>query len=160
MARQNMGVLRFGVLIVALVLGMSDIRSIARADEGYYTNQSIEGWWGFSASGTIVPAPGVAIPAVAVGTIDFDGAGGCSFLDTINIGGSAFSDRLSTACAYAVTAHGTGTISAEFPGDELPTPLSFVIVDGGNEIRFIRTDAGVAAGVAKRQGGAGDSDDD
>jgi len=85
----------------------------------------------------------------------------CVF-DTINIGGTAIPPspppRESETCEYDVFPNGFGTILVTFDGDPGPTPLSFVIVDGGNEIRFIRTDLGVASGVAKRQGDAGDED--
>jgi hypothetical protein len=122
-----------------------------RAAAGGFTDESIRGTWGFSASGTIVPpAVPAATPAVAAGIMRFDGTGGCSIADTINIGGaSAF--RTSTICSYSVTPNGMGSIQALFPGDPGPTPLSFVIVDEKSEIRFIRTDLGVASGVVRRQ---------
>ena len=124
----------------------------AQADGNYYDNESTQGDWGFSASGTILPpALPAATPAVAVGTISFDGLGECSFKDTINIGGTLVASRSSMACTYEVDTDGTGTILVTFPGDPGPTPLSFVIVSGRKEIRFIRTDLGVASGVAKRQ---------
>jgi hypothetical protein len=115
-----------------------------------------------AAKGTIVdPASAAQTPAAAVGIMDFDGNGGCEIVDQINIGGQAISPagfRTSTTCSYAVNPDGTGTIIAEFTGDPGPTPLSFVIVDDKNELRFIRTDVGVAEGVAKRQDS--DRDDD
>lgn len=112
---------------------------------------SVEGDWGFSASGTILPpALPAATPAVAVGTLSFDGIGSCTLSDTINIGGVSAS-RTSTSCSYTVNPDGTGTITVLLPGDPGPTPLSFVLVDKARELRFIRTDLGVASGVAKRQ---------
>ncbi len=151
------------VLIFLLALGLIFIVPGAYADDVYFSSKSIEGEWGFSASGTIVPpALPVATPAAAVGVITFDGGGGCFFSDTINIGGTSGS-RTSTTCAYSVDPDGTGTISVLFPGDPGPTPLSFVIVNDMQEIRFIRTDLGVASGVAKRQAvdeyDKGDDDD-
>jgi hypothetical protein len=120
-------------------------------DRGPFTNSSIRGTWGFSANGTIVPpAADAPIPAVAVGTMTFDGAGGCFIADTININGQSFY-RTSDVCIYTVNPDGTGTIEAQFPGDPEPVPLSFVIVNKRKELRFIRTDLGVASGVAKRQ---------
>jgi len=47
--------------------------------------------------------------------------------------------------------NGRGSINVAFPGDPGPVPLSFVLVDHDREMRFIRTDLGVAAGVAKLQ---------
>lgn len=137
------------VLTSGLVFGITGDRGGAQA--AGFTNRSIQGDWGFSASGTILPpALPAATPAAAVGIMTFDGMGGCSISDTINIGGTSAS-RTSTTCTYNVNPDGSGSLSALFPGDPGPTPLSFVIVDKAKEIRFIRTDLGVASGVARRQ---------
>ena len=136
------------VLGLVIVLGVSIVPS-AQADE-QFTNKSIAGTWGFSASGTVV---GVG-PAVAVGLFAFDGTGGCSINDTLNIATiGQVGPRTSTACTYNVNQDGTGTLTADF--DQPfggPLPLSFVIVNKKNEIQFIRTDTiAVASGVAKKQ---------
>lgn len=55
-------------------------------------------------------------------------------------GGPAFNDK---------TIKGDWGFSAS--GTPAATPLTFVIVDEAEELRFIRTDAGVASGVARRQ---------
>lgn len=128
---------------------------LARADDDQggleITNETIEGSWGFSASGTIVPPAFLnATPAVAVGIFEFDGEGLCVISDTINIGGVSAS-RTSDSCDYTVNPDGTGTLSAQFPGELAPVPLSFVLVDDASVFRFIRTDLGVASGVAERQ---------
>ncbi len=131
-------------------LGLASIMSGAHADDEF-SAESIDGVWGFSAAGTIVP-PAFPAPtaAVAVGTMTFDGDGYCSISDTINIGGTVAS-RTSTTCSYTVNGDGTGSISVSFPGDPGPTPLDFVIVNDEEELRFIRSDLGVASGVAKLQ---------
>ena len=133
-----------------LVLGSASVLSGAHADDEF-SAESVEGVWGFSAAGTIVP-PAFPEPtaAVAVGTMTFDGNGFCSISDTINIGGTVAS-RTSTTCDYTVNGDGTGSISLSFPGDPAPTPLDFVIVNDEEELRFIRSDLGVASGVAKLQ---------
>ncbi len=121
-------------------------------DDRVFTNESIEGRWGFSAQGTILPpALPDATPAVAVGILDFDGSGGCSITDTTNLGGTKVGPQTSETCTYSVNPDGTGTFSVAFPGDPGPAPVSFVIVNKAKEIRTIRTDLGVATGVAKRQ---------
>jgi len=135
---------------VLFALGLASIVSSAEA-EPQFTVRSLSGAFGFSAAGTVVPpALPVATPAAAVGTMTFDRNGACVISDTINIGGMSAS-RTSTTCAYTVNQDGTGSISTLFPGDPGPIPLSFVIVNQENEIRFIRTDLGVATGVAKKQ---------
>lgn len=142
------------ITLVAIAVGAMIAPSTSDASQAF-SNRSVRGTWGFSASGTIVPpALPSATPAVAVGIIKFDGNGECTFTDQINIGGNAIPStgfRTSSSCDYSVSSDGTGTIGVSFPGDPGPTPLTFVIVDEGKELHFIRTDAGVANGVAKRQ---------
>ena len=123
----------------------------APAAQGRYDLRSLHRPYGFSASGTILPpALPAPTPAVAVGVMTFDGDGNCTIADTINIGGTV-AVRGATPGTYTVEPDGTGTILVTFPGDPGPTPLSFVIVENGRELRFVRTDLGVAEGVAKRQ---------
>jgi len=111
--------------------------------------EPMRGTWGFSASGTIVPPPPLApTPAAAVGVITFEPTGECRIDDTINIGGT-IALRTSDSCSYVLQS-GRGTIVAIF-GDGSIVPLSFVLVDHERELRFIRTDLGVAEGVAKLQ---------
>ena len=66
--------------------------------QGRYSLRSLHRTYGFSASGTILP-PAVPspTPAVAVGLMTFDGRGGCTIADTINIGGTV-AVREATAC--------------------------------------------------------------
>ncbi len=143
----------FGLAIVGI--GTILVPSTSATGRQAFTDKTINGTWGFSASGTIVPpALPSSTPAAAVGIIEFDGHGGCTFVDQINIGGTSIPStgfRTSAFCSYGVNSDGTGTISVSFPSDPAPTPLTFVIIDNAKEIQFIRTDAGVATGVAKRQ---------
>jgi hypothetical protein len=136
--------------------------SSSQSQAAGFTEKSLQGTYGFSAEGVIVPplAPeDTTIPAVVVGIMTFDGEGGCSISDTANLGGESSSnttDAEGGSCTYTVNSDGTGTIEAVLlpnPGD---TPLSFVIINK-REFRFIRTDPGVAVGVAERQ--RGDDDD-
>ncbi len=146
------------LLFFATITFAGSVPAWADDDQGglAFTDETIEGRWGFSAAGTIVPpAFPTATPAAAVGIFDFDGEGVCVILDTINIGGVSAS-RTSDSCDYAVDADGTGTILAQFPGEPGPVPLSFVLIENAKSLRFIRTDLGVASGVAERQS---DSDD-
>ena len=142
------------VLAVSVVAGSMIIASVDDDDDDrVFTNKSIEGRWGFSAQGTVLP-PAVPVPtlAAAVGIVDFDGVGGCSITDTLNLGGTKIGPLTTKTCTYSVNSNGTGTWSFAFPGDLEPIPLSFVIIDNMNEIVDIRTDAvAVAFGVIKRQ---------
>ena len=134
----------------AVVAGMHPATA-GNDDDPAFSNRTIEGSWGFVASGTILPpATPSPTPAVAVGILEFDGAGFCVIADTINIGGAS-SSRTSDGCEYAVDPDGRGTLEAQFPGEPGPVPLSFVVIDNANALHFIRTDLGVASGLAERQ---------
>ncbi len=137
-------------LVVSLTVGAAHAGH--EGDPPTYADRVLRGAWGFSASGVIlVPNEHHPLQVVAVGVMEFDGAGGCAIRDTININGTAIPDRSSDSCSYQVNPDGTGTIEASFAGDPGPVPLSFAIVDKANSLRFIRTDLGVASGVAQRQ---------
>jgi hypothetical protein len=136
-----------GIIAIVLV-GLTSFVPSAQADGGF-SNQTLRGAWGFSSSATVLPpAAASATPAVVVGLMTFNGNGGCSIIETFNAGGFS-SSQASTSCSYTVNPDGTGTLLAQSPSG--PTPLSFVIVDGNQELRFIRTDVAVASGVARRQ---------
>jgi hypothetical protein len=131
------------VLALAAALGTT----VTRAQQPP-KGDPMRGTWGFSARGTIVLPDSPPIPAVAVGVMTFDPTGACTIEDTVNIGGSSES-RTSASCSYGLE-RGRGTITATFAGSG-NVPLSFVLVDHEREMRFIRTDVGVAEGVAKLQ---------
>ena len=147
-SRLSSSKLQAALFMLLIMGGLNGIPGM-QAQGGEFGQESIRGQWGFSAHGTIVPPAAPApIPAVAVGIMTFGRNGVCSISDTININGFSAS-RTSFACVFTVNPDGTGTLEASFAGDPGPTPLAFVIADHKKEIRFIRTDLGVASGVAK-----------
>jgi hypothetical protein len=135
----------------ACVLAAAQGNTPTRAQDALpIKGEPMRGTWGFSASGTIVPpALSAATPAVAVGLMTFQPDGTCVIQDTINVGGASQS-RTSETCTYVMSS-GRGTVTTTFPGDPVVVPLSFVLVDHDREMRFIRTDLGVAQGVGKLQ---------
>lgn len=148
MVRKSISAVAAAFLILLMVGGLNGIPE-TRAQGGEFGQESVRGQWGFSAHGTIVPpAAPTPMPAAAVGIMTFGRDGSCSISDTININGFS-SSRTSFACTFTVNPDGTGAVEASFAGDPGPTPLTFVIADHKKEIRFIRTDLGVASGVAK-----------
>lgn len=138
--------------VIVAIMGAAGVLGPSRGRADGAAPASLRGTWGFSASGTVLPPAFPApTPAVAVGRMSFDPhSSDCMIEDTINLGGTSLS-RTSSTCTYAVGPGGLGTIAVTFPGDPAPTPLSFVLVDKDREMRFIRTDLGVAEGVAKLQ---------
>lgn len=150
MEKESMG--RRNVILV-IILGIASVLVLwagilpsAQADK-QFANRSVEGTWGYSASGNVTDIGS----AVAVGLATMDGRGGCSIKETLNMAvGTVI--HTSTACTYNVNPDGTGTLTAVFDDPSGTVPVSFVIVNRKSEIHFIRTDLGaVVSGVAKRR---------
>lgn len=143
------------LFVLGLVAVTWTVASRADAPRPLFTDRSIEGRWGFSGDfGLIVPAPNAAqLPTAALGTVVFDGRGGCVVTSTINVNGTTLGPLTSETCTYTVRPDGTGTSVAEFAGApfEGPATVAFVIVDHGREIRFLNTNSVVAGFTARRQ---------
>lgn len=130
-----------------------EIESIGRRKKKF-TNESIEGTYGFSASGSLINFGLAKItgPIVIVGIINFDGDGGGSLKATVNtvppLGNFSFT---ATSFTYQLNPDGTGTNTITVPSIGV-VHLSIVIVNNGKEILFIRTDTGaIECGIAKKQ---------
>jgi hypothetical protein len=145
-------------LALGVILGLSVLATDAKHidasadDERAFTNQSLEGKWGFSDQATLVP-PAVPepIPAVSVGIVDLDGEGNCTGSDRLNLNGTDIGPRIFDTCSYSVNPDGTGSITVTIEGDPEPVSLFFVTVDKEREFRYILSGALVREGVAKRQ---------
>lgn len=140
---------RSAAAILLVTLGMSP----ASADEGIFTLKSIKGSWGFSGDGVLAsPDLEGRLPIAGIGVVTFDGEGGCKIVGTNNLNGMAL-PIASDFCSYEVNPDGTGSSDASFPAmGPLPpadVPVSFVIVDGGRELRLIQTAVVVSSFVAK-----------
>lgn len=118
-----------------------------------FTERSLEGYWGWSGDGKLViEETGESVPTVGLGTIYFDGHGGCSVTSYVNINGEAVEPVTSSECFYLVNPDGTGRSEAVFsdPPFEGIAPVVFVIVDKGKEIRFVQNNRFVVTFIAKR----------
>lgn len=129
--------------------------SKADASRHAFSERSIKGRWGFSGDfGMIVP-PSVPqpVPTAGLGTVVFDGNGGCVVTTTINVNGTTRGPLTSNTCTYSVNPDGTGKSVAEFSGAPFngPATVAFVIVDHNREIRFLNTNSVVAGFTARRQ---------
>jgi hypothetical protein len=143
---QRWGLTGVALLASWLVLGLNVAQ--AQSDFG---NDDLDDSWGLSASGTItaegLPFP-LGTPLFAVGRVTFDGAGGCTAIDQVNIGGTILPAPASFrttagdgSCTYTVNADGTGFMSVTFgPSQPLPgtIDITFVLVDD-DVLRFITT---------------------
>lgn len=133
-------------LAMMVIVALFAFGATSQAGENF-TLHSIQGTWGFSASGTLAGA----VPAAAVGLLTFDGAGGCSESAKLNAGGTVY-PLTTTACSYTVNSDGSGSVIVTFAGFGSFT-TDFVIVDVAKEFHFIISDVSgtVASGVAQRQ---------
>jgi hypothetical protein len=112
------------------------------------TKASIAGRYGFTISGAVVNSDGSFYSVAESGTVTADGNGKLTGTDTNSQGGQIQSQTFTGT--YTVNSDCTGTVStADSAG---PSHFNIVIVDNGQEILFIESDAGVAvSGSAKPQ---------
>ncbi len=150
---------RATLLGLALVFGVGAIFAAPVSahdddhDDGVFTERSIQGTWGWSGDGVVITGdPDKVLPTVGLGTTIFDGRGRCSVTSSVNINGEPFGPVNSTECVYFVNPDGTGHSVATFDSEPFvgEAPVSFVIVDGKNEIRFIQNNQFVVTFIAKR----------
>jgi hypothetical protein len=99
----------------------------------------LAGSYGFTTTGSIVAAGPIGLVA-DVGVLTFDGIGGVSQSETLSLNG-AISERSSVG-QYFVEPDCTGDMSLTLPPPAGVATSRFVIVDHGNELRFIVTGAG------------------
>lgn len=158
-------------LVLVSVFSMGSYSVSAHESRHNFTNRTIQGNWGFSATANIVaPVPGrcpglganaVSPPCslVAVGIFSFNKKGKCSLNVRMGVDGLTLpphgqgvvsTDAPGGVCDFEVRPDGTGSIHEHFPDQPLVT-LDFVITDHKREIRFIRRDVVMASGVMKRQ---------
>jgi hypothetical protein len=119
------------------------------------STRSIIGNYGFSGSGTLGAG---TIQAAVVGVTTFGRGGRCKITGTINAVPLVPHPVpvSSTSCTYTLNSDGTGTQDVTFDTAPFTGPFhsDFVVVDEGEEIPFMLSDATggtVATGVAKRQ---------
>jgi hypothetical protein len=120
------------------------------------TNETLEGDYGFTVSGTRPSAPGPFAPVetvVGVAMTHFDGDGGLTQTDNIHgsLTGFPAPDRKGTG-TYTVNSDCTGTMTLSSPGSPTLT-LRIVVVDDGNEVRTAVVDptSAVTPGTAAPQ---------
>jgi hypothetical protein len=109
-----------------------------------FSNADLRGSYGWALDGTFF---GTSLDGVRQFTADGDGT--LSGEGTINIGDGGLKHTF--VCTYSVKANGTGTATCDvqFLGKE---NFAFVLIDRGNEVRFISTTPGaIIKGVARAQ---------
>ncbi len=104
--------------------------------------ESLNGSYSFNISGSIIDSNGNVDPYVDSGQITFNGTGNFSVIDTNSLVGTVASNR-SFSGTYITSSNCTGTLSFTDPTFQTALHMNLAIVDGGQGIRFIDTDASV-----------------
>jgi hypothetical protein len=109
-------------------------------------NDSLQGQYGQTISGELLPAPGVVLPQNGVAMTDFDGNGKFTQTDFVVINGAPTSTGFgSETGAYHVNSDCTGTATIHY-SDGSEIVLQLVVVKQGREFRtvvsFLSMDAG------------------
>jgi len=132
-------------LLLGLLVAGASLASEAQAQR-VFSNRSIEGRWALAADRTIMATETTAaLPIVIIGVATFAESRRCVLAVTLNAGGNHTSAS-SQSCEFTVNADGTGSLAADFPGEQFPPlALTFVVVND-KEIRAIRLDDIVARG--------------
>lgn len=119
--------------------------------------ESLNGSYSFNISGSIIDSNGNVDPYVDSGQITFNGTGNFSVIDTNSLVGTVASNR-SFSGTYMTSSNCTGTLSFTDPTFQTALHMNLAIVDGGQGIRFIDTDASVIfSGTATALGDVGAS---
>ncbi len=160
MMKRNGFLVAGGGILLGAVVGTVVTARPLRADGDVdgagrgFDERSVEGSWGFATEVGYLLPPAVpeATPTVGIGRIRFDGEGGCSVRNIVNIAGEK-AQFDSASCTYSVGPDGFGQAEAVFPTSPIkePLPVSFVILDRGRELRFINTKFLVSGFTARRQ---------
>jgi hypothetical protein len=105
---------------------------------------TLNGCYGSTITGTLLPNPGpFAGPVAGVVLTNYDGRGGFTQIDTVTIGGVLVAAGRNSTGTYTVNPDCTGTATINFP-DQPPLQLTFVLDDGGREIRAVVTNPALA----------------
>ncbi len=113
------------------------------------TNASIAGPYGYTISGLVVNGDGSFTPDADSGTITSDGNGNLTGFDTDNLGGQIQSQTFTGTYTVNSDCRSSASITSNYG---VVRNFNLVIVDNGQEILLIESDAGVVvSGSAKLQ---------
>jgi len=138
--------MHFGSLHASALLFLAI--AIPAAAQNTCTEAHFAGPYGFTITGVVVNTNGGFYPAAESGTVTADGNGNLSGSATLSQAGHIQSQSFTGT--YTVNSDCTGTVTTIDSNG--PAHFSIVIVDNGQQILFIETDAGVSvSGSAKPQ---------
>lgn len=124
-----------GMLTAAVACLTIGSASLAQAES--CSNASLNGKYGQTISGELLPAPGVILPQNGVAMTYFDGNGGLTQEDYVVINGEPTAPGLqSETGTYTVNSNCTGTATFHYlDGGEIV--LQLVVVNHGSEFRTV-----------------------
>jgi len=116
--------------------GMS---ALSQSGYGHCSNRTLYGDYGASVQGSILPAPGVTLPFVAVTMNHFDGRGDISSVEHTVVNGAPLSPGFTVrgTGTYSVNHDCTGSATVNTPNSPVPLKLFFVIVKHGTEVHAV-----------------------
>jgi hypothetical protein len=127
--------------VIALALAVAPT---ARAGEKGCSNATLQSSFGYTATGTILPAgapPPFAGPFGEVGRQTFDGKGDTEAIATLSANGNII--RITAVGTYTVNPDCSGSMTLSVSPLGITSTTYFVIDDDGLEIRTIATDSGL-----------------
>jgi hypothetical protein len=128
-------------MMIACSLLVSGSLAWAQSENGQCSDRMLQGDYGFTIEGVILPAPGVEVPVRGVAMTHFDGEGHLSQVDLVIVGGDPVSplDWTPGNGTYHVNSDCTGTAHIDVPSLKDFVNLSFVVVRQGMEIHTVVT---------------------
>lgn len=117
-------------------LACSGLAIAGQDDDGACSNRTLQGDYGFTVEGLILPAPGVSVPVRGLHLTHFDGKGNVTQVDSILANGDPISDWTPATGTYHVDANCIGTMTLH-PGNGGFVNLRIVVVRNGKEIHAL-----------------------
>jgi len=137
------------LIAIAMTLAVGIVPKV-QAEDKVCSNRTLNGTYGFSATGTLVPPQPFPGLLAIVGTSTFDGNGVTSGSQMVSSNGNILPQETLSG-TYQVNPDCTGTFSLQlFPG--VTINFFFVIDDHGKELQIIQTDPGtIVTATARKQ---------
>lgn len=103
---------------------------------GRCSNRTLNGSYGYSANGQVLPAPGLSFPFTSTGIATFDGNGNVSWIEHTVVGGAQQGAdwTSSTSGSYTVNSNCTATAVVVTPNSPVPLNLFFSLVQQGKQL--------------------------
>jgi hypothetical protein len=123
----------------ALAQSNDGISALSGSGFTYCSDRTLYGDYGYSAQGSLLPAPGVSLPFVSAGMTHFDGRGDLSWVEHTVVNGVSLSPGFTARATgtYRVNQDCTGSATVNTPNSPAPLKLFFVIVKHGTEIHTV-----------------------